>query len=106
MRTPVQKFAKNENVSLRFIYKEAAAGRLTLTKVGSRTFVDDVDADHWRALAPKVNGTAGDVVMKIAEQKLRELGQAVADGIVDRTHAVARLSHVAAVAGLIIHEAA
>jgi hypothetical protein len=106
MRTPVRKFATNENVSLRFIYKEAAAGRLTLTKVGSRTFIDDVDAERWRALAPKVNGTVSDLVMKAAEQKLKELGQAVAEGLIDRRHAVARLAQVAQSAGLIINEAA
>ena len=32
MRTPIREFAKQENVGLSFIYGEARAGRLVLTK--------------------------------------------------------------------------
>jgi hypothetical protein len=100
MRTPIQKFAGKEGITTRFLYKEARRGRLILTKVGSRTFVDDVDAEQWRALAPKYNGTVGDVVMKVAEEKLKALGKAVADGHVDRVRAVRRLEQVARETGL------
>jgi|HubBroStandDraft_1064217.scaffolds.fasta_scaffold1847708_1 hypothetical protein len=99
-RTPIRKFAEQQDVSIRFLYKEAAAGRLVLTKVGSRTFVDDTDGADWQALAPKVNGTAGDIVLKVAEQKLKEVGKAVAEGQIDRAHAVAHLAKAARLAGL------
>jgi hypothetical protein len=101
MRTPLKKFAENENVSIRFLYKEAVAKRLVLTKVGSRTFVDDADAERWRALAPKFDGTAGDRVMQVAVQKLEELGKAVSAGQIDRARAAARLAEVTQRAGLI-----
>jgi hypothetical protein len=100
MRTPIRKFAQQEHVTPRFLYKEAERGRLVLTKVGSRTFVDEPDAEAWRALAPKVDGTVGDIVLKVTEQKLKELGAAVAKGLVDRDLVIDRLSTVAARAGL------
>lgn len=100
MRTPIQKFALREEVTARFLYKEAAAGRLVLTKVGSRTFIDDIDAEAWRALAPKVTGKAGDVALKVAEQKLQELSTAIAKGYIDRQIAVDRLFTTAKRLGL------
>jgi hypothetical protein len=100
MRTPLIKFAAKEDISVRFVYKEAAAGRLVLTKVGSRTFVDDADAEAWRALAPKVNGTAGDIALKTAVAKLEELAKAVADGQVDRALVADRLASLARRTGL------
>jgi hypothetical protein len=106
MRTPIQKFAKREDVSVRFLYKERDAGRLTLTKVGSRTFVDDADAEQWRALATKVTGTAGDAAMQAVEQKLEQLGKVVAAGRLDRHHVVARLAAVTEKAGLTLQAAA
>jgi hypothetical protein len=100
MRTPFRQFCKEENISPRFGYMEAAAGRLTLTKVGSRTFIDDADRKAWRKLAPKVTGKAGDIVLKVAEQKLKELGAAVAKGLIARALVTERLSAAAARAGL------
>jgi hypothetical protein len=100
MRTPIKKFAEQEQVSLRYLYNEAAAGRLVFTKVGSRTFVDDVDAEEWRALAPKVTGKAGDIAMKVAIQKIEELGKAVSDGYIDRARAAAQLTKVVRKTGL------
>lgn len=106
MRTPIQKFAEQEGVTTRFLYKEAQRGRLILTKVGSRTFVDDVDAEQWRALAQKYNGTVGDIVMKVAEEQLKALGKAVAEGHVDRVRAVRRLEQIARQNGLILEQTA
>jgi hypothetical protein len=105
MRTPIKKFAEVENISLRFAYKEVKAGRLVLTKVGSRTFIDDPDADRWRALAPKVTGKAGDVALQVVEQKLVELGRAVENGQIDRARVVEHLADVARRTGL-THQAA
>jgi hypothetical protein len=39
-------------------YSESKAGRLTLTKVGSRNYVAPADAEAWLASLPKV-GNAG-----------------------------------------------
>ncbi len=100
MRTPIRKFADNESVSVRYLYKEAEAGRLVLTKVGSRTFVDDTDAEAWRALAPKFNGTVGDRILQVAVKNLKELGKAVAEGLIDRAHASARLAETVRSVGL------
>jgi hypothetical protein len=100
MRTPIKKFAEDESVSVRFLYNEAADGRLRLTKVGSRTFVDDADAEEWRALAPKFDGTAGDRVMQAAFQKLEDLGRAVTEGHIDRALVVKQLAKVTRKIGL------
>lgn len=92
MRIPILQFAKNENVSARFLYKESVSGRLVLTKVGSRTFVDDVDAAAWRALAPKVSGAAGNIALQAAEQHIEHLGKALAAGQLDPAKVRARLA--------------
>jgi hypothetical protein len=101
MRTPILKFAAQEHVTARYLYKEAKVGRLVLTKVGRRTFVDEADAERWRALAPKFNGTAGDRILAVTIENLKELGNAVAQGLVDRAHASARLVRTAQRAGLL-----
>jgi hypothetical protein len=100
MRIPIKLFAEQEHVTTRYLYQESKVGRLTLTKVGRRTFVDDVDADAWRALAPKVKGGAGEIALQVAVQKLEHLGKVVAEGRLDRDHVVARLVAVAERAGL------
>jgi hypothetical protein len=102
MRTPIQPFAKQERVSVRYLYNEAAEGRLTLTKVGSRTFVDDEDAAAWRALAPKVTGKRGERELQAASKQIEDLGRAVSEGKIDRAFAAARLAKVARKAGLIL----
>ena len=99
MRTPIQQFAKDEKVSVRFLYKEAAASRLVLTKVGSRTFIDDEDAERWRALAPKV-GQAGELVLQAARQAVENLGRAVERGLVERRVAATAMRDVALTTGL------
>jgi hypothetical protein len=100
MRMPIKKFAEQEQVSVRFLYGEAQAGRLVLTKVGSLTFVDDIDAENWRALAPKFKGTAGDRLIQVASQKLEELGRAVSDGHLERDRVIAHLAKITRKAGL------
>ena len=106
MRSPIKKFAEQEGVSVRFLYNEAAAGRLDLTKVGSRTFVDDGDAEKWRALATKVTGKRGHKALEGAEQKLRELGTAVEQGQLDRAVVVTHLAEIARKTGLVLDQAA
>jgi hypothetical protein len=98
-RTPIRKFAEQEGVGLSFLYSEVRAKHLVLTKVGSRTFVDDEDAARWRAQAPKV-GQTGVAILQAAELRLEELGKAIADGKVDRDVALAKLVEVAQRAGL------
>lgn len=93
MRTPIRQFAKQEHLGLSYIYSEARAGRLVLTKVGSRTFVEDTDADRWRALAPKI-GEPGVAILEAARLKLETLGKAVKAGQVDRDRAAAKLAKV------------
>ena len=104
MRTPIRKFAERENVTTRYLYSECQAGRLTLTKVGRRTFVDDVDAAAWRALAPKITGTAGNTAMLAAEQKLEHLGAVVAAGRFDRHEAATRLAAITRKTGLLLDD--
>jgi hypothetical protein len=99
MRTPIKQFAKDEKVSVRFLYKEAAAKRLVLTKVGARTFIEEQDASRWRALAPKV-GNPGDLAVQIAVRAVEALGQAVAEGVVDRKVAVLAVRKAAAASGV------
>src|SRR5215831_14244449 len=94
MRTTIKKFAEGEGVSIRFLYKEAASGRLVMTKVGSRTFIDDEDAAKWRALALKVTGKADNMALRVAVQKIEELGRAVGQGRIARQFAVSRLFEV------------
>ena len=95
MLTPIKKFAETENISLRFAYKDVKAGRLVLTKVGSRTFIDDEDAERWRALAPKV-GQAGELVLQAARQAVENLGRAVERGLVERRVAATAMRELTA----------
>jgi hypothetical protein len=81
-------------------YDEVKAGRLVVTKSGNRNFVLKKDADAWLATLPRVAGKAGDIALKVAEQKLKELGAAVAKGLVARALVTERLSAAAARAGL------
>jgi hypothetical protein len=99
MRTPIIEFAKNEKVSLRFIYKEIAAKRLVAVKYGSRTFIDDIDAERWRALAPKI-GATGDVILDTAVRAVEALGRAIQHGEVDHNIAVSKMREVSASSGL------
>lgn len=99
MRTPIQKFAEADNVSVRFLYKEANAGRLVLTKVGSRTFIDDEDAERWRALAPKI-GHAGEIALRAAKQAVENLGHAVEQGLIEQHVAALAVHDVALATGL------
>jgi hypothetical protein len=100
-RTPIQDFAKREGVTTRFIYKEIELGRLTLTKVGSRSFIDDEDAEAWRALAMRVTKVTGaQVATQIIEKQILQLGQKVARGRIDRAHVVNRLTEVIHKSGL------
>jgi hypothetical protein len=100
MRTPILKFAENEHLSARFLYKEAKRGRLVLTKVGSRTFIDDADAAAWRALAPKVNGTVADITLQTAVKAVEALRRAVAEGHLERKVAALAIRNAAKSAGL------
>jgi hypothetical protein len=59
MRAPLKQFCKQENISERFAYAEKERGRLRFTYVGNRVFIDDQDAEAWRALAPKATGGTG-----------------------------------------------
>jgi hypothetical protein len=102
-RTPIKKFAEQEGVTDRFLYMEVKAGRLVLTKVGSRTFVDDADAEDWRALAPKVTGPG--ITTQAAERHIEHLGRMVAKGRIDRAHATERLAAAARKAGLLLEPA-
>jgi hypothetical protein len=99
MRKPLRQFCKDEGISERKAYDERYAGRLVFTKVGSRVFIDDADAEHWRSLAPKI-GRVGDVALQAAERAIETLGEAVKAGDVDRASAVKRLRAVAATFGL------
>ena len=105
MRKPFRQFCKDEFISERFGYNEVSAGRLTLTKVGSRNFVDDEDAARWRALAPKI-GRAGDVALQAAERAIETLGRAVKAGDIDKASAARRLQAVATAFGLNSEQAA
>lgn len=100
MRLPIILFAAREHVTRRYLYQEAAAGRLTLTKVGRRTFVDDADAAAWRALAPKVTGNSGARALCMAERTLRDVSAACDAGHLDRAAAINRLAQIAAEVGL------
>jgi len=99
MRRPLREFCEGERVSLRHAYNEHYAGRLVFTKVGNRIFIDDEDADRWRALAPKI-GRVGDVALQAAERALETLGRAVKAGDIDHALAVKRLQAAAAAFGL------
>jgi hypothetical protein len=99
MRTPIMQFAKDEKVSLRFLYKEANAKRLVLTKVGSRTFVEDSDAERWHALAPKI-GNPGEIALRTAVQAIEALGRAVSQGHIDQAVAARTMREVAMNSGV------
>jgi hypothetical protein len=99
MRKPLRQFCKDEGISERKAYDERYAGRLVFTKVGSRVFIDDEDAERWRALAPKV-GRIGDVALQAAELAIETLGQAVQRGDIDQASAVKRLRAAAIACGL------
>jgi hypothetical protein len=100
-RTPIQKFAKQEGVTTRYLYKEIEVGRLTLTKVGSRSFIDDEDAEAWRATALRVTKVTGaQVAVQVLEKQILQVGQKVANGRIDRTHVVERLTDVIHKSGL------
>jgi hypothetical protein len=104
-RRPLQQFCEREHVSERYAYAERAAGRLVFTKVGNRNFIDDDDADRWRALAPKV-GRVGDVALLAAERAIETLGRAVKAGDIDKASAARRLQAVATAFGLNSEQAA
>lgn len=93
MGMPVREFARQENIGLSFLYGEVRAGRLVLTKKGSRTFVEDEDAERWRALLPKI-GESGAAILQAAELRLKNLGEAVKRGEVPRDRAAAKLAKV------------
>lgn len=101
--TPIKKFAQQESVGLSFLYSEVRKGRLVITKRGYLSGIEDKDANRWRALGLKVTGKAGDIALKVAEQRLIELGKAVAKGWISRKLVIDRLSAVAADAGLKFH---
>ena len=100
MRTPILKFAASEHVTARFLYNEARRGRLVLTKVGSRTFVDDKDAAAWRALAPKVDGTVANIAVQSAVKAVEALRRAVAEGHIKRKDAARAIRSATKSAGL------
>ena len=85
-------------------YRERAAGRLTTTQMGGRTYVLKKDADAWLNSLPKV-GNPGETVLQAAKQKLVELGKAVESGQIDRARVVEHLADVARRTGL-THQAA
>ena len=99
MRKPLRQFCKDEGISERKAYNERYAGRLVFTKVGSRVFIDDADAERWRSLAPKI-GRVGDVALQAAERAIETLGRAVKAGDIDKASAARRLQAVAAAFGL------
>jgi hypothetical protein len=99
MRRPLREFCERERVSQRYAYNEHYAGRLIFEKVGSRIFIDDEDADRWRALAPKV-GRVSDAALQAAERAIETLGQAVQRGDIDQARAVRRLRAAAIACGL------
>jgi hypothetical protein len=100
-RTPIQEFAKREGVTTRFIYKEIELGRLTLTKVGSRSFIDDEDAEAWRAQAMRVTKVTGaQVTTQLVEKQILQLGRKVARGGIDRAHVLTRLEEAIHKSGL------
>jgi predicted DNA-binding transcriptional regulator AlpA len=76
--------------------------RLSERRIGVR------ERDHleWLKSCSSANGNIGDVALKVAETKLQELGEAIAEGHVDREYALARLRAAAASAGLAPAEAA
>jgi hypothetical protein len=100
MRTPIKKFAEQETLSVRFLYNEAKAGRLTLTKVGARTFIDDEDAARWRALAPKVGGNSGELALRTAVKAIEALKPAIEYGHLDQAIAARTLRDAALAAGV------
>ena len=81
-------------------YKAKNAGKLVVTKSGSRNYVRKADADAWLAGLPKVGGNVALVVLEQTEQKLKDLGAAVAAGQIDRELAVSRLANLANECGL------
>jgi hypothetical protein len=101
MRTPFAQFCKQESISKRLAYNEVTAGRLVLTKVGRKSFVDDADAAAWRALAPKVTGNIGQMALKLAAQSLQRLGQAVSEGTIDRATVIDEITKVVRQSGLV-----
>jgi hypothetical protein len=105
MRKPLRQFCKDEGISERKAYDEHYAGRLIFTKVGSRNFIDNEDADRWRSLAPKI-GRVGDVALQAAERAIETLGRAVKSGDIDHASAVRRLRAAAAAFGLNSEQAA
>lgn len=53
-------FCERYSIGRTSIYREAAAGRLTLRKFGSATRISVEDAEAWAANLPVVNGGAND----------------------------------------------
>jgi hypothetical protein len=78
--------------------------------VGRRIVYPTADFKEWLAAqvqqpvrsrrASKQTGTAGDV-MQVAEEKLKQLGAAVAAGEIDRARVVKRLAQIARDTGLV-----
>jgi hypothetical protein len=100
MRLPLREFCERERISQRHAYNEHYAGNLVFTKIGRRIFIDDADAERWRALAPKIGGRVGDVALQAAERAIETLGQAVQRGDIDQARAVKRLRAAAIACGL------
>jgi hypothetical protein len=100
MRTPLRKFCQEEGISLRTAYNEINAGRLTITKVRQLTFVDDVDREAWRALAPKFTGNGCEVALKAAEQSMFEVGRLVSQGKIAGEVAIERLKKALPASGV------
>jgi hypothetical protein len=99
VRLPLKEFCERERISQRHAYNEHYAGNLVFTKIGRRIFIDDEDAERWRALAPKIS-RVGDVALQAAERAIETLGQAVARGDIDQARAVRRLRAAAIACGL------
>jgi hypothetical protein len=64
------------------------------------------DTDAWLNSFPKVTGKVGDAALAAAEQRLAELGKAVAAGHLDRSFVVEQLKQITEEAGLVERTAA
>jgi len=75
-------------------YRAIAEGRLTTTKLGTRSFVLKKDADAWLSSLPRQTGKAGAITLSAAEHAVKKLVDAIERGEVDRTVAFARMSAI------------
>jgi hypothetical protein len=100
MRVPLNQFLKRENIGRTFFYAEVNRGRIAVTKVGAKSFIDDDDAAAWRALARKTGGDPGEIALQQAQQAVEAITHAIEQGTLKRRAAINRLRDLTRAAGL------